>query len=509
MKVRPFLVALALFSTLASAAFADGLIIIHNPPPRHWPHPPPRPWHPVFAPLEVVYHNVNVTIDGQKATTKVDQEFSNPNNATLEGDYLFPIPKGAQIDKFTMRVVDRDLEAELLDASKARAIYEDIVRRQKDPALLEYTGRGAFRVRIFPIEPHSRKRVQLTYTELLRSDAGVVSYLYPLNTEKFSAQPLRTATIKISVSESSPIKALYSPTHPVNIRRDGDRRATVGWETSNARPDRDFQLLFSTADSELGVSLLAHRLPGEDGSFLLLAAPGGEPLKHGDKANPKDIVFVVDTSGSMAGKKLEQAKKALAFCVENLNSVDRFELLRFSTETEACFEKLSDVSRDTRDRAQSWIEALKPIGGTAIYDALQNALKLRPDSNGRPFVVIFLTDGQPTVGETNEDRIVASISRETGAPTRIFCFGIGTDVNTHLLDKIVERTRAASQYVLPGEDLEIKVSSFFTKIKEPLLTDLKITWPAGVRVTKAYPHPLPDLFRGDQLVLAGRYSGAG
>jgi Ca-activated chloride channel family protein len=220
-------------------------------------------------------------------------------------------------------------------------------------------------------------------------------------------------------------------------------------------------------------------------------------------------MFVVDTSGSMAGKKLEQAKKALAFCVENLNSVDRFELLRFSTETEACFEKLTDVSRDTRARAQSWIEALKPTGGTAIYSALQDALKLRPSSNGRPYVVIFLTDGQPTVGETNEDRIVASVAREGGAPTRIFCFGIGTDVNTHLLDKIVERTRAASQYVLPDEDLEVKVSSFFTKIKEPLLTDLKITWPKGVHVKKAYPHPLPDLFRGDQLVLAGRYSGAG
>jgi Ca-activated chloride channel family protein len=124
-------------------------------------------------------------------------------------------------------------------------------------------------------------------------------------------------------------------------------------------------------------------------------------------------------------------------------------------------------------------------------------------------VIIFLTDGQPTVGETREERIVASVAPDGGAPTRIFCFGIGTDVNTHLLDKIVERTRAASQFVLPDEDLEVKVSSFFTKIKEPLLTDIKITWPEGVRVTKAYPQPLPDLFRGDQLALAGRYSGAG
>jgi Ca-activated chloride channel family protein len=501
MKTK-FLVAMALLAS-SLASLADGLIIIHNPPPRHRPSP-----HPVFAPLEVVFHKVDVSIEGQKATTRVEQEFANPNDATLEGDYLFPIPAGAHIDKFTMRVGDKDLEAELLDATKARSIYEDIVRKQKDPALLEYTGRAAFRVRIFPIEPHSRKKVQLAYTELLRNDSGIVSYLYPLNTEKFSAQPLKTASIKVQVASNSPLKAVYSPSHSVEIRRDGDRKATVGWETTNARPDRDFQLLYSTADSEIGLNLVTQKVSGDDGWFLLLASPGADVLKTGEKANPKDVVFVLDTSGSMAGKKLEQAKKALSFCVENLNETDRFEILRFATETEPCFEKLSDTTKATREQAQKWIEALKPIGGTAIHDALKNALKLRPGSVERPFVVIFLTDGQPTVGETNEDKIVASVSDSSGAPTRIFCFGIGMDVNTHLLDKIVERTKAASQFVLPEEDLEIKVSNFFTKIKEPLLTNVKVTWPEGVRVSKQYPNAMPDLFRGDQLVVAGRYAGA-
>ncbi len=517
MKAKLLLV-LSLLATSA-AALADGLIIIHNPPPRpihrpphhapHWHRP-----HPVFAPLEVAFHKVDVAIDGQKATTRVDQEFFNPNDSVLEGEYLFPIPTGAHIDKFTMRVGDKDLEAELLDAAKARAIYEDIVRKQRDPALLEYTGRAAFRVKIFPIEPRSRKKVQLSYTELLRNDSGVVSYLYPLNTEKFSAQPLKTASIKISVSQSSPIKALYSPSHSVEIKRDGDRKATIGWETSNARPDRDFQVLFSTSESELGLNLLTQKTASDDGWFLLLASPGADVMKPSDKVNPKDVVFVLDTSGSMAGKKLEQAKKALSFCVENLNDTDRFEILRFATEVEPCFDKLSEVAKPSRESAQKWIEELKPIGGTAINDALQRALKLRPSSADRPFVVIFLTDGQPTVGETNEDKIVASVAPagssgdSAGAATRIFCFGIGTDVNTHLLDKIVERTRAASQFVLPEEDLEIKVSSFFTKIKEPLLTNVKLSWPEGVRVSKLYPGALPDLFRGDQLVVAGRYSGS-
>ena len=507
MKTKLFS-ALAALLALLTGARADGLIIIHNPP---MPAPQREPWmrpHYAFAPLEVVFHKVDVDIAGQKATTHVEQEFFNPNDAILEGEYIFPIPKGAHLDKFTMKIGDKDMEAELLDAAKARAIYEDIVRRQRDPALLEYTGRAAFRVRIFPIEPHSRKKVTLTYTELLKVDGGIAGYLYPLNTEKFSAQPLKTVAMKVTINADSPIKALYSPSHAVEIKRDGEKRAVIGWEASNARPDTDFQLLYSTADTEVGVHLLTHKKENEDGWFLLLASPGADVMKTKD-VNPKDVVFVLDTSGSMAGKKLEQAKKAMTFCVENLNDSDRFEIVRFSTESEPLFEKLADASRSNRDKALDFIKGLKPIGGTAIADALESALKLKPADNARPFVVVFLTDGKPTIGETDEDRIVAKVVRDQASTTRIFSFGIGTDINTHLLDKITERTKAASQFVLPEEDLEVKVSSFFTKIKDPLLTNLKLEFPAGVKVTKLYPNPLPDLFRGDQLVLAGRYSGEG
>jgi Ca-activated chloride channel family protein len=464
--------------------------------------------HYVFAPLEVVFHKVDVEIQGQTATTRVEQEFLNPNNAVLEGEYIFPIPRGAHLDKFTMKIGDKDTEAELLDAAKARAIYEDIVRRQKDPALLEYTGRPAFRVRIFPIEPNSRKKVSLAYTELLKVDNGLANYVYPLNTEKFSAQPLRTVAFKVTVNEDSPIKALYSPSHPVEIKRDGDKRATIGWEASNTRPDTDFQLLFSSAQTEVGLSLLTHKKPAEDGWFLLLASPGADMTKSKD-TNPKDVVFVLDTSGSMAGKKLEQAKKAMTFCIENLNDADRFEIVRFSTEAEPVFEKLTEATRANRDKALDAVKGFKPIGGTAIADALESAQKLRPGDASRPFLIVFLTDGKPTIGETDEDRIVARVARDQSATTRIFSFGIGTDINTMLLDKITERTKAASQFVLPEEDLEVKVSNFFTKIKEPLLTNLKLDFPSGIRVSKLYPTPLPDLFRGDQLVLAGRYSGEG
>jgi Ca-activated chloride channel family protein len=210
----------------------------------------------------------------------------------------------------------------------------------------------------------------------------------------------------------------------------------------------------------------------------------------------------------MAGNKLEQAKKALLFCVDNLNNNDRFELMRFSTEVEPLFDKLVDAADKNRRRAREFIQDLKPMGGTAIDDALRKALAARPDEEERPFILIFLTDGRPTIGLTDETQIVDNVTRSNKGNTRIFCFGIGTDVNTHLLDKITEETKAFSQYVLPEEDIEVKVSSFYTKIKEPVLASPKVTFPEGAHVTKLYPSPLPDLFKGEQVVLVGRYANA-
>jgi len=259
--------------------------------------------------------------------------------------------------------------------------------------------------------------------------------------------------------------------------------------------------------SDIALDLLTYKKPGEDGYFLLLAAPGIETKNT--KVIPKDVLFVLDTSGSMGGAKLEQGKKALNFCVENLNDSDRFEIIRFATEVEPLFGKLADVSAAQRERARTFIKELKPTGGTAINDALQKALALRPESGDRPFVVIFLTDGLPTIGITREDAILENVTKANRANTRIFCFGIGTDVNTHLLDKITEQTKAVSQYVLPDEDLEVKVSNFFSKIKEPVLANPKVSFPEAIRAAKMYPSPVPDLFKGDQVVLVGRYSGHG
>lgn len=467
--------------------------------------PPPRPRVEPARPIEISFTKADVKVKDQIATTEIEQEFFNPSSRQVEGTFLFPVPRGAGIDKFTMEIDGRAVEAELLAAGKARAVYEDIVRRLLDPALLEYCGRDLIRVRLFPIEARARKRITFSYSQILKADSGLVSFVLPLDTGKFSAKP-GNVTVKVELESKHSLNSIYSPTHNIDLKRHGSHRATIAFEARGARADADFRLFYSQDDADFGVNLISFKNPGEDGYFLLLATPA---LAARDKVIPKDVVFVLDTSGSMAGAKLAQAKKALAFCVENLNDEDRFEILRFATEVEPLFEKLAEASPEQRATAQKFIAGLKPIGGTAIDAALKRAVALRPEKSVRPYVVIFLTDGRPTVGDINETHIVehAVASKTTGS--RFFCFGIGTDVNTHLLDRIAEETQAFSQYVLPEEDIEVKVSNFFTKIKEPVLASPKLIFPPPIRVTKLYPSPLPDLFKGQQVIVAGRYAGSG
>jgi Ca-activated chloride channel homolog len=488
--------ALLLVSVAAPALFADGMIVIPRPVPQI-----DTPF-----PLSVKYHHVETSVKDGLARTSVDQEFFNPTNRRLEGMYIFPLPAGAVINNFSMEIDGRQTSAELLDAAKARGIYEDIVRSMRDPALLEYIGKGAFKVRIFPIEPRSPKRVKLSYSEVVRADNGMHQYTYPLNTEKFSSTPLEDVSIRVNIESQHGLKTIYSPTHDVEIRRRGNHAAVVGFEAKKTRPDQDFVLYYSTDDRGVGLNVLTHRPAGENGYFLLTLTPAYETK---EKPLPKDITFVVDTSGSMSGEKMGQAKRALAYCLKNLNAEDRFEIIRFSTEAEAMFGALRTATRDNVLFARRFVEDFEPIGGTNSEEALTLALKANAGTSSRPAVVIFITDGKPTIGETDEDRLVKRVKDANAERLRIFTFGVGDDLNTHFLDKLTEATRAARTYVGEKDDLELPVSTFFEKIKSPVLVDVAIDFGGGIRATQTYPRDLPDLFKGSQLVVFGRYSGSG
>jgi Ca-activated chloride channel family protein len=501
---------------LGGNAFAAGFIYIGDAPARVVSERMPMMSMPhyAFAPLEVKYHHVSVKIQDQVAVTEVDQTFYNPNNQRLEGTFMFPVPRETQIDKFSMDINGKMMDAELLDADKARGVYENIVRSMKDPALLEYVGQKLFKLRIFPIEPRADKRIKLKYTQILRSEKGLVEYLYPLNTEKFSAAPLKSVSLKAELECKQAIKTVYSPSHTVEIKRPDNQKAVIGFEAKDVKPNTDFQLFFSAPPkTDIGVNLLAYNdgADAEGGCFLLLAAPNATVAA--DQVVAKDVAFVLDTSGSMAeNNKLDQAKKALQFCLKNLNKGDRFEIVRFATEAEPLFGTLADNTEPNRAKAEEYLKELKPMGGTAIEEALVKAVDSakKKDEKDRPFFVVFLTDGRPTIGSTDEDPILAQVAKAIGdRPIRIFSFGIGTDINTHLLDKLTDKTRGASQYVLPAEDIEIKVSNFYTKISQPILANLQLKFSGSAKTAKIMPTALPDLFQGEQLAVFGRYIGSG
>ncbi|RPI74814.1 MAG: VWA domain-containing protein [Desulfobacteraceae bacterium] len=495
------LLALGLLLLYAGSVAADGFIVVPRPP-----RPEPMPnWQPF--PLEVKYHKVEVDIRDTAATTSIDQEFYNPTNWQLEGYYIFPIPVGAVISKFSMFINGKETEAEMLDAKKARAIYEDIVRRNIDPALLEYYQQGLFRVRIFPIEPRSTKRVKISYHQILTGDNGTTEYLYPLNTEKFSAKDLQEVVVRVNLSSQFPLKNIYSPTHEVDIVRKGPNRAVISYEARQVKPDRDFSLFFRTDSAKIGMSALTFREAGDPkGFFLLDIAPDFE-VKDTD-IEDKDITFVLDVSGSMAGDKLQQAKKALLFCINNLNRGDRFEVIRFSTEAEALFNGVVLANEENRQKAIRFVENLKAIGGTNIEDALKLALQQKSGS-WRPQAVLFITDGKPTLNEMDDEKLANLAVKRTQGQARVFTFGIGDDINTHLLDKIAIRTNAYRSYIGPKEDIEIKISNLYTKIQSPVLTGLKLRTDSSIRLTQVYPQELPDLFKGASITVLGRYEGSG
>lgn len=490
-----YLIAL-LFSLLIyqSTSMADGFIVI----PR--PHPLPNPF-----PLEVVYHKVDVKIDGQSAVTKIDQAFYNPSNHQLEGFYIFPVPKGAVINNFTMVINGKETKAELLDADKARKIYEDIVRQMRDPALLEYSEQNIFKLRIFPIEPRSEKKISISYSQVLESDNNLFEYIYPLNTEKFSAKPLKNVSVKVDLKSDEKIRNIYCPTHEVDIINKSDNHSIISYEAENIKPDIDFKLYFSKNSSVIGLSFQSYKNEKDDGYFLLSVSPSIETDQN--NIENKDITFILDVSGSMSDEKLKQAKNALLYCVNNLNKGDYFNVIRFSTEAYPLFNTLEKADKDNIKKAKLFIEELKAIGGTNIEEAFQVALKNYKKTD-RPHFIVFLTDGKPTIGEMNEEKLIKKILGLNKGNSRIFAFGIGDEINTHLLDKLTEATKAWRTYVGEDEDIEIKVSNFYDKIQSPVLSNLKIDV-SNVEIYQTFPKELPDLFKGSNLLLFGRYKGSG
>jgi len=495
----------------ACPGFAQGVIIpivCDIRPCRPIPRPAPLP-----NVLPVKSIQLDTKIEGQVATTHVDQVFRNDTPYTLEGTYFFPIPENASIVEFAIWENGKRLSGEVRSREEARKIYDEIVRRQRDPGLLEYAGKDLFQASIFPIPPNSDKRLELTFTQVLKAESGTVSYRYPLGTGRNvyapnpydqtlsrGMQKFGTVSGRIEIVGKQALRNIYSPSHQIEVKQTSETRATVSFETNNN--DNDFQLFYALSESDLGISLLTYREPGKDGYFLLMLSPKDE-MADREVVN-KDIVFVLDTSGSMADEgKIDKARAALLFGIRTLRDGDRFNVISFAGEEHLMEKGLISADAAGRKRGESFVNNLRASGGTNINESLLAALK-QFDGGSRPKMLVFMTDGLPTVGETNVEKIIANAKTAKSVDVRIFPFGFGYDVNTTLLDRLGSENSGISDYIQPKEDLEVKVSNFFSRVSSPVLSDIDIDW-AGVETDMMYPRKIGDLFHGGQIALIGRY----
>ena len=491
LKIAALLIAFVAAMSMTTPVVADGFIIIDPPIPG--PSPEPEPW------LRIKYHRVTVTIEDQVATTEIDQAFQNDRALPVEGTYIFPLPPEAVVEDFTMWVDDQIVESTILPADEAREIYEGYVRRQQDPALLEYVGRDTVQARIFPIPPGSERRIRIRYTQVLPREDQLHYYRYPLDTERFSAEPLEQVSVQVNIRTQRDLRAIYSPSHQNDlvITRHDDRQATVSYEASDVWPDRDFELYVGTSESRVAADLLAYRPVNEEGTFMLLLSPD---LNDKSAHVPRDVILVLDTSGSMEGEKLEQAQAGLRYVLERLNPDDRFNVIAFSSQTRAFAAHPVETHRS--DEAIRWMQAQEALGGTNIHLALSEAISQADPE--RATAIVFLTDGLPTEGLVENDQILNGLARIAQGSIRIFPFGLGYDVNVVLLDRLAQEYRGRPTYVEPQERVDEKISTLYAGMQRPVLTDISLDF-GRVSVYDLYPNPLPDLFAGTQLVMVGRY----
>ncbi len=479
---------------------------------------------------------VTARVTGRVARVEVEDWFENRGGALLEGDYYYPLPGEGAFADLSLWQGDRELKGETMDAARARSIYEEIVRRKRDPALVELVGHGLLRARVFPIAPGETRRITLRYTQLLSRAGDALVFRYAAGRPGVSVvqgpgmpwprplpeprrqlpQPDRPGTqrgwgaslgqpidFRLVVEDGTAFRDPFSPTHELRSER-ADGRLTVR-PVGELSGDFAVFLPLRAAGRAAGVSVVAYRAGAEDGYALITLSPG-EP--GGDDV-PRDITLVLDVSGSMSGEKLDQAKRALGSLLGSLGAADRFRLVAFSSDVDSYRAGWTSATAPEIAAARRWVDGLQAHGSTDIAGALTEAFRGNPAeaSTARLPIVVFLTDGLPTVGEQDPERIAQRAEQGRGA-ARVFAFGVGYDVNTRLLDRLTAAARGTTAYVEPGEDLERPIAELGARIRHPVLTDLRLA-SAPVQLRDVYPAPLPDLFFGDDLVLLARYRGTG
>ena len=469
----------------ASPALAQGWIEVERPADPGSP----------LSEVSRTSSQIRIAVDGRVARVEIEERFRNSGVRLAEGSYLYPMPSEAVFTNFSLWIGDEEVRGETMNADQARTIYEEIVRRRRDPALLTFAGHGLVRARIFPIGPEETRKVVLRYTQLLPRAGDALRLRYSLG-ERGSAGNLGFV---VTAAGAAAYGTPYSPTHAISTRQVGDHlEITLPSDAAG-----EVELFLPLRQGLVGTSLVTHAPGGEDGYFMLLLAP---PQAQSGASIPRDLTLVVDVSGSMSGTKLEQAKAALQQATGTLGQNDRFRLIAFSSQVRRFREGFVPATRDNLVAAREFIDGLGAEGGTNIAGALEAALE-SPVEAERLGIVLFVTDGIPSVGEQAPDRIAEQAAAHIGR-VRIFTVGIGHDVNTYLLDRLASSGRGSAEYVAPGASVETAMGSLLAKLRYPALVNLHIE-DSPVSFSQVDPQSLPDLFYGEELVVFGRYRGQG
>jgi len=491
---------------------ADRQVRLPRPFPPTLPPRAPRPV-PVST-YKIGELDVAVHLADQVAKVQVSQSFINTGQRTMEVAFVFPLPYDGAVDRLTLLIDGKEHAARLLPAGEARRRYESIVRKNRDPALLEWIGRGMFQTRVFPVPAGAQRKVTLRYSQLCRQNHGLTDFLFPLRTARYTSRPVKTIRIRATIESREEIKNVYSPSHAVQIDRPDPRRARVTYVGHDEVPESDFRLFYDVGRGKIGMNVISYRPnAGQDGFFLLMASP--EFASRSGDLPVKTVLFVVDRSGSMSGEKLKQAKGTLRFVLDRLRPRDTFNMIAYDSDVESFRDELQKADDATRAAARGFIAGLQARGSTNIDAALKTALSQLHDAS-RVSYVIFLTDGLPTFGEQEEAVIVDHARRANQVRARLFDFGVGYDVNSRLLDRLARANHGQSEYVRPNEDIEAAVARLYRRIGAPVLTDVAIDYHGegqraeeGPSVRRTYPSRGIDLFAGDELVLVGRYRHPG
>jgi len=473
-------------STLA--ALADGMII---------------PFPAELGYVNVEYHRVTVEINDGYARTRVEQRFYNPYPVEVSGRYVFPIPEMAALSDFKVRLDGRPQTVTIMSQGETNLYFQQAIKDHQDPTLLAYIDGETYALEV-TLPPHSAKEMILEYEEMLTPRSGLYRYLYVLGTERYSASNLQEVSVTVDLRSSKGVASVYSPSHAVTVERVGPNRVRATYTDRDVAPTEDFELYYATPGQEFGAGLLNYEKDGL-GYFLFLFSPSSTAAAT--DSIPKDIVVVIDRSGSMSGEKMEQAKGALQFILRQLGEKDRFSIVDFDDVVSVLDVSLLPVSNRSIQDASRYVDQLYARNNTDVERALTTGLDILAESEEREAakVVVFLTDGLPTAGVTDERLIAQSVRRANdGVGASVHVFGVGYDVNTHLLDQLAVENHGAVVYVEPGQSLERALTEFYGQIAHPLLTEVEIAF-EGMKVSEVYPQQVPDLFVGSSLVLTGKY----